>query len=116
VFFFSILCILRLGLIGQMLIQTRNFLTLPTLLNRLHYLFLVVPLPCVDNSRYMTHEHLIAMMRSIGYTKCINHHFSNKLAYYLFELEGVPNTSKLNWKKKILQDGGGRNNFAVVIE
>lgn len=101
-----------------MLIHTRQFLTAPTITNRLHYLFLVVPLPCVDNSRYMTHEHLISMMASIGYTHCIHHHFSNKLAYYLFELKGVPNTKRLSWKKKILpgKEGGARNNFAVVIE
>jgi 25S rRNA (adenine2142-N1)-methyltransferase len=101
-----------------MLIHTRDFLTLPSISNRLHYLFLVVPLPCVNNSRYMTHEHLLTMMKSIGYSKCIHHHFSNKLAYYLFELTAVPNTKKLNWKKKILpgKEGGGRNNFAVVIE
>lgn len=66
----------------------------------------------------MTHDYLLSMMKSIGYTKCIHHHFSNKLAYYLFELTDVPNTKHVNWKKKILpgKEGGGRNNFAVVIE
>ncbi|KAI7901677.1 putative methyltransferase-domain-containing protein [Cokeromyces recurvatus] len=103
---------------GQMLIHTRNFLSSPILCkNRLHYLFLVVPLPCITNSRYMTHEHLLSMMTSIGYTKCIHYHFSNKLAYYLFELTKL---SKINtvWKKRVLpgKEGGGRNNFAVVIE
>lgn len=65
----------------------------------------------------MTHEHLLDMMKSIGYTKCINHHFSNKLAYYLFELEGLPSTKHVQWKKKIIpgKEGGGRNNFSVVI-
>ncbi|GAA5805652.1 putative methyltransferase-domain-containing protein [Helicostylum pulchrum] len=103
---------------GQMLIHTRHFLTSPSISNRLHYLFLVVPLPCIDNSRYMTHEHLLSMMTSIGYTKCIHHHFSNKLAYYLFELTTVPSTKNISWKKKILpgKEGGARNNFAVVIE
>ncbi|KAL9546631.1 hypothetical protein MBANPS3_006571 [Mucor bainieri] len=101
---------------GQMLKHTRDFFTLPSVPGRLHHLFLVVPLPCVNNSRYMTHEHLLKMMGSIGYTKCIHHHFSNKLAYYLFELTGLPNTKHVEWKKKILQEGGGRNNFAVVME
>ncbi|KAI8053158.1 putative methyltransferase-domain-containing protein [Gilbertella persicaria] len=101
---------------GQMLIHTRNFLTSPTISDRLHYLFLVVPLPCVTNSRYMTHIHLLEMMTSIGYTKCLHHHFSNKLAYYLFELTEKTNVKKVHWKKKVIQDGGGKNNFSVVIE
>ena len=101
---------------GRMLIHTRNFLTLPSVQDRLHYLFLVVPLPCVTNSRYMTHTHLLDMMKSIGYTKCLHHHFSNKLAYYLFELTEKTNTRKVQWKKKVLEDGGGKNNFCVVIE
>ncbi|KAI9486706.1 MAG: putative methyltransferase-domain-containing protein [Benjaminiella poitrasii] len=104
---------------GQMLIHTRNFLSSPDICpNRLHYLFLVVPLPCINNSRYMTHEHLLSMMISIGYTRCINHHFSNKLAYYLFELTTPPKRITTIWKKRVLpgKEGGGRNNFAVVIE
>ena len=32
-------------------------------------LFLVLPLPCVDNSRYLTEEHLTAIMHSLGYVK-----------------------------------------------
>lgn len=100
-----------------MLIHTRDFLSSPSVKDRLHHLFLVVPLPCVDNSRYMTHDYLLDMMESIGYTKCIHHHFSNKLAYYLFELTEMK-TTHVSWKKKILpgKEGGGRNNFAVVIE
>ncbi|KAL0083675.1 nucleolus protein [Phycomyces blakesleeanus] len=103
---------------GKMLIQTRNFLPPLSDTNRLHYLFLVLPLPCVNNSRYMSHEHLLTMMKSIGYTNCIKHHFSNKLAYYLFELTETPVTKKLDWKKKILpgREGGERNNFSVVME
>lgn len=101
-----------------MLIHTRDFFTSVMTANRLHYLFLVVPLPCVTNSRYMTHEHMLSMMASIGYTKCIHHHFSNKLAYYLFELVQKPSTRSICWKKKILpgRDGGARNNFCIVIE
>ncbi|KAI8645365.1 putative methyltransferase-domain-containing protein [Parasitella parasitica] len=101
---------------GQMLKHTRNFFSLPSITDRLHHLYLVVPLPCINNSRYMTHEHLLKMMGSIGYTRCIHHHFSNKLAYYLFELTSLTDTNNVSWKKKILQDGGGRNNFAVVME
>ncbi|KAI8384522.1 putative methyltransferase-domain-containing protein [Radiomyces spectabilis] len=102
---------------GQMLLHTRNFLFSPVVKDRLHLLYLVLPLPCIDNSRYMSHDHLMAMMASIGYSHCIKHHFSKKLAYYLFEYKANlrPKTA---WKKKILpqQEGGGRNNFAIVID
>ncbi|KAI8878662.1 hypothetical protein K501DRAFT_195313 [Backusella circina FSU 941] len=103
---------------GQMLIHTRDFLSLPHLTDRLHYLFLVVPLPCITNSRYMTHQHLLNMMTSIGYSHLIHHHFSNKLAYYLFELKGKPPLKGVEYKKKMIpgKEGGGHNNFSVIIE
>jgi 25S rRNA (adenine2142-N1)-methyltransferase len=101
-----------------MLIHTRDFLSATNLTDRLHYLFLVVPLPCVTNSRYMAHEHLVSMMKSIGYSHLIHHHFSNKLAYYLFKLNGKPPLKNVLWKKKMItgKQGGGHNNFSVVIE
>ncbi|KAJ8654399.1 hypothetical protein O0I10_009968 [Lichtheimia ornata] len=94
---------------GQMLIHSRDFL----LDNGL--LFLVLPLPCITNSRYMSHDHLLQMMNDIGYTTCIQHHFSNKLAYYLFQLDNNTKTYPA-FKRKVLSDGGGKNNFSIVIQ
>lgn len=64
----------------------------------------------------MSHEHLLSMMQSMGYTRTIDYHFSNKLAYYLFELSQVRDCA--TFKKKLLpgKEGGKRNNFAIVID
>jgi 25S rRNA (adenine2142-N1)-methyltransferase len=100
---------------GNMLIHTRDFFPsqMADFKNQ-RLLYLVLPLPCITNSRYFSHDHLLAMMDSIGYSKCIDYHHSNKLAYYLFEM-----TSKVaqtpDWKKKILKDAKGRNNFSIVM-
>ncbi|KAI8329800.1 putative methyltransferase-domain-containing protein [Chlamydoabsidia padenii] len=105
---------------GKMLLHSRYFLSLMSTQHRLRYLFIVLPLPCINNSRYMTHEHFTAMMTSIGY-QSIYHHFSNKLAYFLFKLKVNPpdrlKPTNLTWKKKALpgKEGGGRNNFCVTI-
>ncbi|KAG0258298.1 hypothetical protein BG011_003370 [Mortierella polycephala] len=50
-------------------------------------LYLVLPLPCIQNSRYMDHELLVEMMASLGYSTLISHHFAKKLAYYAFKLD-----------------------------
>ncbi|KAI9495038.1 nucleolus protein [Zychaea mexicana] len=94
---------------GRMLLHTRDFLNMDGLL------FLVLPLPCINNSRYMSPEHFMTMMQSMGYGLCIEHHFSNKLAYYLFKLT-KDNTKCPGFKKQIINDGATRNNFAIVIE
>lgn len=78
-------------------------------------LYLVLPLPCVQNSRYMDHELLIEMMTSLGYTTLIQHHFAKKLAYYAFRLETVPKNNKGSkavrplFSKKLRHDKPNRN-------
>lgn len=104
----------NLHLVGEMLMQARRLLLTDS---ETRLLFFVVPLPCITNSRYMSHEHLLAMMQSIGFSRCIEHHFSNKLAYYLFELDTKPPRKVPEWKKTMLpgKEGGKRNNFAIVL-
>lgn len=50
-------------------------------------LFLVLPAPCVTNSRYLDEERLEAMMRWLGYTRA-RRKMSLKLVYYLWKWEG----------------------------
>lgn len=50
-------------------------------------LFLVLPAPCVTNSRYLDEERLEAMMRWLGYTMA-RRKMSLKLVYYLWKWEG----------------------------
>ncbi|KAI9095166.1 putative methyltransferase-domain-containing protein [Phlyctochytrium arcticum] len=95
---------------GIMLSRTREFL-LPNGL-----LFLVVPLPCVTNSRYMTHKHLLDIMSSLHF-RVQEHRFSPKLAFYLFKLDGHSTTllPPGTWSKKEIHPGVSRNNFCICI-
>lgn len=81
-----------------------------------HYfpcLFLVLPAPCVNNSRYFNKTRLISIMTGLGYVM-INQKVSAKLAYYLFRWNGV-NSSSPHPKTEV-NPGRSRNNFAVIME
>eukprot|EP00842_Homolaphlyctis_polyrhiza_P006061 jgi/Hompol1/6456/HPOL_002273-RA len=122
---------------GEMLSRTRSFL-LPRGL-----LYVVVPLPCITNSRYMTHQHFLDILSSMDF-ECIQHHHSTKLAYYLFRwtkteislspallksnknakldrstkslVQASSSSSNAVFPKRILREGGGHNNFAIVLQ
>lgn len=107
---------------GEMLRHTTKFL------RRLHdeeidgeeklpCLFVVLPLPCLNNSRYMTHDHFVSIMVSLEYV-LIKHHDSQKLSYMLFTWTGsVESTSRQTheYKKIEINPGKSRNNFAIVL-
>ncbi|KAF9427164.1 hypothetical protein BGZ94_005366 [Podila epigama] len=67
---------------GEILRQATRFLK-----PKMGLLYLVLPLPCIDNSRYMDHELLVEMMAYLGFTTLIRHHFAKKLAYYVFRFD-----------------------------
>jgi len=73
-------------------------------------LFVVLPLPCVENSRYLTTEHFLAIMSSLGY-QLKESKESKRIAYWLFHGTGV--IKETTWKKKIIREGAKRNNFAI---
>ncbi|KAG7859212.1 hypothetical protein KL939_002112 [Ogataea angusta] len=77
------------------------------------YLFFVLPLPCVINSRYFDNDRLSELMRALGF-ECIRHHESHKLAYYLYQWERRV-SDELKFPKKELHKGAKRNNFCIVI-
>ena len=97
---------------GEMLRRTTQFLLPPTAEIKL-LLFLVLPLPCVSNSRYCTGAHLDDIMKSLGYNQ-VNYHEATKVAYWLYEWTGPVTTTK--FPKRELQSGANRNNFAVVMD
>ncbi|KAJ2162267.1 25S rRNA (adenine2142-N1)-methyltransferase [Coemansia sp. RSA 552] len=81
------------------------------------YLFLVLPRSCVDNSRYMDDDRLLAIMQSLGFTQVASHHTA-KLAHYLYRLDSAPPTGDSDeqcFKKKMLHSAPGRNNFSIVV-
>lgn len=81
-------------------------------------LFLVLPAPCVTNSRYLNEDKLEAMLNSLGY-EMARKKLSAKLIYYLFRLvqgrETSVNMKGQQWKKEEVRKGGKRNNFAIVF-
>jgi 25S rRNA (adenine2142-N1)-methyltransferase len=77
------------------------------------FLFLVLPLPCVENSRYVDEPLLLQIMKSLGFTKQYNKN-TTKLCYYLFSWSGKV-VSRKSGKKK-LRDKPAMNNFCIVME
>jgi len=76
-------------------------------------LFFVLPLPCVDNSRYLDEELFLAIMGDLGFTMRFSKNTS-KLCYYLFTLTNEPKATTA--EKRKIRDGPGMNNFCIVVE
>ncbi|KAF2026643.1 hypothetical protein EK21DRAFT_73707 [Setomelanomma holmii] len=76
-------------------------------------LFFVLPLPCVENSRYLDESLLLGIMTNLGFVKRFAKN-TPKLCYYLFEWTGLLTEAK-SGKKKI-RDAPGMNNFCIVVE
>ncbi|KAL5119043.1 25S rRNA (adenine2142-N1)-methyltransferase [Pleosporales sp. CAS-2024a] len=96
---------------GEMLKRITEFLRAPTAATPL--LFLVLPLPCVDNSRYLDENLLLQIMQSLGFEKTHSKNTS-KLCYYLFSWSGRPQPQKVVKKKR--RDKPAMNNFCIVME
>ncbi|KAI9742034.1 MAG: hypothetical protein M1834_000423 [Cirrosporium novae-zelandiae] len=82
-------------------------------------LFLVLPAPCVTNSRYFTEGRLSEIMTSLGYVM-LERKITNKLAYYLWRFDDMATSTPTpigtrKFKKEEINPGGKRNNFAVVL-
>ncbi|KAL8834754.1 MAG: hypothetical protein Q9170_003603 [Blastenia crenularia] len=80
-------------------------------------LFLVLPAPCVTNSRYLDEERLGAIMTSLGYAE-VRRKLSKKLVYYLWQYESVDSEKGQDvlFKKLEVRAGGQKNNFAIVLQ
>ncbi|MCJ1351159.1 MAG: hypothetical protein MMC33_001141 [Icmadophila ericetorum] len=78
-------------------------------------LFLVLPAPCVENSRYMDEGRLERIMRSLGFVS-VKRKMSSKLVYYLWRFEGPTEKGKgMAFGKEEVRKGKERNNFAIVL-
>lgn len=105
---------------GKMLLKTTQFLKLPSKSLKksssknspFPSLFLVLPAPCVTNSRYLNNERITKIMNLIGYTTLLKHKVTNKLAYWLwkYDVENIGtsshtlNNNTLIKIKKIMQE------------
>lgn len=80
-------------------------------------LFLVLPAPCVMNSRYLDERRLADIMVSLGYC-LVKSKLSAKLIYQLWKLGSeVAGTtaSPTEFIKEEVNPGRTRNNFAIVL-
>jgi 25S rRNA (adenine2142-N1)-methyltransferase len=104
---------------GKMLLRTLEFLKRSDykegLEEFLPSLFLVLPAPCVTNSRYMDETKLEAILESLGYVN-VRKKLSNKLVYYLWRMEAPVARPTTVFKKVEIRSGKDRNNFAIVLK
>lgn len=103
---------------GEMLKRLTKFLRSPCVHEDgttafLPCLFFVLPLSCVENSRYMDESLLLQIMASLGFTKRYSKNTS-KLCYYLFSWTGVVSAVEIGKKK--IRDRPGMNNFSIIMQ
>lgn len=76
-----------------------------------------LPSPCVENSRYMSSEHLASLMAAIGFTEVEKkRRQGGKMAYWLYrktELDVGVDMDEFR-KKRVCRDGR-RNNFCILL-
>lgn len=107
---------------GEMLRRTTKFLHAPgrhlenpQLADNFPSLFLVLPAPCVTNSRYLDEERLTSIMASLGYKKVVSK-TTQRLVYYLWKRDSSCGGTGVPFPKKEIRSGPHRNNFAVVLD
>jgi len=96
---------------GRMLCMAHKMLSLEGLL------FLALPLPCVENSRYLTFQHLKALMSAIGFVEIRERWKKNgKMAYWLYRKAGKGSQVMIkDFQKKVVFRQGNRNNFCILL-
>lgn len=104
---------------GEMLVHTTQFLTSPkrfsgTTAAFFPSLFLVLPAPCVTNSRYLDEERLTAIMESIGY-QVVESKTTQRLVYYLWRRTSDQVGNEKLFRKEEIRSGSTRNNFAITL-
>lgn len=98
---------------GRMLCLAHNFLRESGLL------FLVLPLPCVENSRYLTLEHLGSLMTAIGFREVEKKwKQGGKMAYWLYrKVERHLHSDFSPFRKRcVCRQGSSRNNFVILLQ
>ncbi|KAI0539031.1 putative methyltransferase-domain-containing protein [Xylaria digitata] len=102
---------------GDMLLRTLDFLKKPHETeshDAFPCLFLVLPAPCVTNSRYMDEPLLERIMETLGYMKT-HSKTTQKLVYYLWRRTSHTPTKVPAFKKAELRSGSTRNNFSIAL-
>lgn len=77
-------------------------------------LFVVLPLPCVANSRYLSEGRLEEIMVSLGFSS-LRVKRTAKLYYSLWKYRHDDIKRGMTFKKEELRSGPSRNNFAIIL-
>ncbi|KAG9318141.1 nucleolus protein, partial [Chiua virens] len=94
---------------GRMLVLAHTFLRASGML------FLVLPLPCVENSRYMTFERLDGLMGAVGFVEVARRwREGGKICYWLYKKVHGRGGSEEFRRKRVCREGR-RNNFCIVL-
>jgi 25S rRNA (adenine2142-N1)-methyltransferase len=100
---------------GGMLARLPKFLEYPDNGSMKRSVFLVLPLACVTNSRYLTEERLLYIMHILGF-QLAKQKMTSKLHYSLWTLESMTRINgHFQIKKEELRSGATRNNFAITL-
>lgn len=100
---------------GAMLARLPQFLENSSNRSMASYLFLVLPLACITNSRYLTEERLSYIMHALGF-RLSKQKTSSKLYYSLWMFEPAENNAgQFQIRKEELRSGASRNNFAITL-
>jgi len=106
---------------GEMLKHTCKFLdthaprSFAELQDKVPALFLVLPAPCIWNSRFLSEERLTCLMASLGYV-LLQLKLTTKLMYTLWLLRDEPVPEDQDFPKKQINPGGGKNNFSIILK
>eukprot|EP01119_Soliformovum_irregulare_P009636 TRINITY_DN2314_c0_g2_i1.p1 TRINITY_DN2314_c0_g2~~TRINITY_DN2314_c0_g2_i1.p1 ORF type:complete len:320 (-),score=75.22 TRINITY_DN2314_c0_g2_i1:157-1116(-) len=105
---------LVINFVGDPLQRGRMLLHCNRLLQKNGHLFIVTPLACLNNSRYLNEEIFMEVMISLGFEKITSKN-SKKLAFFSFrKMESVTSMQR-SFHKDIVRPGSQRNNFCIVL-
>lgn len=78
------------------------------------YLFVVLPLPCINNSRYMDKSYFLQLMGCLNYS-LVKYHEAKKVCYILLHHDVGEHDRSYFTKKHKLHDGPNMNNFCILL-
>lgn len=78
--------------------------------------FSQLPLPCVQNSRYLDINRLEGIFTAIGFEK-VKERWKpkGKVAYWLYRKGSLAENTNHYTKKSVVREGVSRNNFCILL-
>lgn len=81
---------------------------------------MVLPAPCITNSRYLTRDRFVEMLNTVGFTllkeKIGDTKKGSRIAYWMLKKTAEPQRGRAELSKKsVLLEGANLNNFCILI-